>query len=258
VRLLDSTRHQRWVYSTPPLPPRLQSNCIRVAPGPIDPRVHVCARRRQAGAMFSLLVSLTLAPKVYSVDDKLRSSSGAQLSDLAGKASLLHQRTHMHACAGACALRGLVLPLSSCALALACAGCLLKYWGLTRKKSYKDSFEMHGFCTPPLHAGCSELAPTVAGQLGDGYRGLGKRLGMDASTQLGKDAPVSRSTGACSALCDSVPECQYWIVHNTKGRRAWLRLAALGCAWLRLAALGCAWLRLAALGVAGCRRLRCS
>ena len=108
------------------------------------------------------------------------------------------------------------------------AGCLLKYWGLTRKKVNKDVYEMHGFCTPPLHAGCSELAPTVAGQLGDGYRGLGKRLGTDASTQIGKDGPVSRSPGACSTLCDSVPECQYWIVHNTKGRRAWLGFAVAG------------------------------
>ena len=133
--------------------------------------------------------------------------------------------THVHAPAPAHCVAWFFLPLHA---ALACAGCLLKYWGLTRKKSYKDSFEMHGFCTPPLHAGCSELAPTVAGQLGDGYRGSGKRLGTDASTQIGKDGPVSRSPGACSTLCDSVPECQYWIVHNTKGRRAWLGFAVAG------------------------------
>ena len=108
---------------------------------------------------------------------------------------------------------------------LVCAGCMLKYFISRNKKIFKDGFEMHGFCKPAVAASCSIIAPST---VGDGYRGLGKRLGY------GTDAFVSRSPGSCSRLCDSVPECQYWIVHNSKGRGGdwvWLVSRAAGGRW---------------------------
>ena len=90
---------------------------------------------------------------------------------------------------------------------------------------YSDAYEMHGYCQPTVAAACSKLEPAVAGKLGDGYRGLGNRLGEDKTTKLAKDAAVSRNYGTCSTLCSHVPQCTYWIVHDQKG-------AHLGVAWL--------------------------
>ena len=88
---------------------------------------------------------------------------------------------------------------------------MLKHYIQKKKRAVKDVFEMHGFCTPAVAASCSELAPSVPGELGDGYRGLGQKLVYNM------EAAVSRSPGACSTLCNSVAECQYWIVHNRRG-----------------------------------------
>jgi hypothetical protein len=117
----------------------------------------------------------------------------------------------------ACAAKCAALPMCTYWISHEKKGCILKYWGLSRKAVKNDAFEMHGHCAPELGTGCVRLADTTTdsdgkGIPGDGYRG--KRLKTGFST---KDAAVSRSPGGCSQMCKEFADCNYWIVHNTKG-----------------------------------------
>ena len=107
----------------------------------------------------------------------------------------------------ACAAKCAALPACQYWISHVSKGCILKYWHLTRKKVTNDAYEMHGICAPAMDPGCEQLG--VAGS-GDGYRA--KR-----GWKTNKEAPVSRSPGACSQLCRKTAGCMYWIVHNTKG-----------------------------------------
>lgn len=106
-----------------------------------------------------------------------------------------------------CAAKCFSLPRCTYWILHATKGCILKHWGLSRKKVYSDAFEMHGLCEPVLEPTCQMLG--VAGS-GDGYRG--KRLRVNAA-----EASTARSPGACSQMCNSTQDCVYWVVHNAKG-----------------------------------------
>jgi len=89
-------------------------------------------------------------------------------------------------------------------------GCILKYWGLSRKKVTNNVYEMHGYCEPDMADQCQVLGAEGSG---DGYRGKRLRTGFDQATE----AAVARSPGGCSQLCAKTDTCKYWVVHNTKG-----------------------------------------
>ena len=106
-------------------------------------------------------------------------------------------------CANKCA----GLPMCTYWISHTTKGCILKYWGLARKKSYSDAFEMHGFCEPEMDTNCEQLGDAGSG---DGYRA--RRAFKDLP-----DGATTRSPGGCSQLCKKTAGCNYWIVHNTKG-----------------------------------------
>jgi len=110
---------------------------------------------------------------------------------------------NQEACANKCA----GLPMCTYWISHTTKGCILKYWGLARKKSYSDAFEMHGFCEPEMDTNCEQLGDAGSG---DGYRA--KRAFKDLP-----DGATTRSPGGCSQLCKKTAGCNYWIVHNTKG-----------------------------------------
>ena len=83
----------------------------------------------------------------------------------------------------------------------------MKHWGKTRKKAYNDVYVVHGTCTPSMEPKCAVLGEAGSG---DGYRG--KR-----EWKTDPDAPLARSSGACSQLCMATEGCNYWVVHNAKG-----------------------------------------
>jgi len=110
---------------------------------------------------------------------------------------------HGNACAAKCA----ALPMCNYWISHVIKGCILKFWGLARKKVTNDDFEAHGFCEPDMDVKCKQLG--VAGS-GDGYHA--KRAFKEV-----KDGATTRSPGGCSQLCAKTAGCNYWIVHNTKG-----------------------------------------
>ena len=109
----------------------------------------------------------------------------------------------------ACAVKCAGLPMCTYWISHVSKGCILKYWGLSNKKVTNDAYEMHGTCAPELGTDCTILG--TAGS-GDGYRGKRLRKGF-----VQAEAAVSRSPGGCSQLCKDFADCNYWIVHNTKG-----------------------------------------
>ena len=107
------------------------------------------------------------------------------------------------ACANKCA----GLPMCTYWISHTTKGCILKYWGLARKKVTNDVYEMHGFCEPDMANGCQMMGQEGSG---DGYNA--KRAFKDV-----REAATTRSPGGCSQLCAKTAGCNYWIVHNTKG-----------------------------------------
>ena len=114
-----------------------------------------------------------------------------------------------NACAGKCA----ATPRCGYWMSHAEKGCVLKYWGVARKKVYGDVYEAHGTCmeTVTMDPGCALIEQTTATG-GDGHKGTRVLGGYDIEV-----AATSRSTGSCSQLCKSTAKCNYWVVHNTKG-----------------------------------------
>jgi len=107
----------------------------------------------------------------------------------------------------ACAAKCAALPMCNYWISHVSKGCILKFWGLARKKVFNDVYEAHGFCEPDMDAKCRQLGASLSG---DGY--LAKRAFEEV-----KDGATTQSPGGCSQLCAKTAGCNYWIVHNTKG-----------------------------------------